>query len=92
MDILLEFAEPTQYEIRVSGRLGEQGALWFAGMEIVVDETVQPIQTVVKGYIEDQAALHSLISRIRDLGLTLVSVNQVEQKEQNGSAKDVLEE
>jgi len=82
MDILPEFTKPTQYEIRVSGRLGEQGSSWFDGMEITVDETVEPVQTVIKGRMEDQAALHGLIGRIRDLGLTLISVNQVEQKEE----------
>ena len=80
MNTLPEFTKPAQYEIRVSGRLSEHGAAWFEGMEIAVDETVEPIQTVIKGFIEDQAALHGLISRIRDLGLSLISVNQIEQK------------
>jgi hypothetical protein len=49
-------------------------------MEIAVDETAEPAQTLIKGYMEDQAALYGLISRIRDLGLTLLSVNQIGQK------------
>lgn len=81
MDPLPEFNQPTYYEFRVRDRISSQSAAWFEGMEIVVDETIEPIQTIIKGYMEDQAALHGLISRIRDLGLTLISVNQVEQKE-----------
>ena len=79
MDPLPEFTKPTQYEIRVSGRLSGRGAAWFDGMDIAVDDTVEPVQTVIKGHMEDQSALHGLISRIRDLGLTLVSVNQIDQ-------------
>ena len=80
MNTLPEFTKPAQYEIRVSGRLSKRGAAWFEGMETAVYETVEPIQTVIKGFMEDQSSLHGVISRIRDLGLTLVSVNQIEQK------------
>ena len=79
MDHLPEFNKPAYYEFRVRDRISPQSAAWFEGMEIVIDETVEPIQTIIRGYMEDQAALHGLISRIRDLGLTLVSVNQIEQ-------------
>lgn len=85
MDTLPEFSKPAYYEFRVLGRLGQHSLSWFEGMEIAVDETAETIQTVVKGHVEDQAALHGLISRIRDLGLTLVSVNQIEQ---NGEAPE----
>ena len=81
MQPLPEFSEPSWYELRVNGRLSEQSALWFEGMEIAVDETLSPVQTSIQGYIADQSALHGLISRIRDLGLTLVSVNQIEEKD-----------
>ena len=47
-------------------------------MEIVVDENTNPAQTIIKGFIVDQAALHGLISRIRDLGLILISINRIE--------------
>ena len=65
---------PTYYEICVGDRLGLQGAIWFDDMTITVDEETAPRQTTIHGYIRDQAALYGLISRIRDLGLTLVSV------------------
>ena len=80
MDFVPEFSQAAYYELRVRGLLSQQAASWFSGMEIVVDETINPSQTVIKGFMVDQAALHGLISRIRDLGLTLVSVNQIERK------------
>jgi hypothetical protein len=43
-----------------------------------VDESTTPPQTIIKGVIRDQAALYGLISRIRDLGLKLLSVNLLE--------------
>ena len=78
MHHLPEFNKPAYYEFRVRDRISSQSAAWFEGMELAVDETVEPIQTIIKGYMEDQAALHGLINRIRDLGLALVSVNQIE--------------
>ena len=81
MDGVPEFNKPAYYEFRVRDRISPQSAAWFEGMEIVIDETVEPIQTIIRGYMEDQAALHGLISRIRDLGLTLISVNQIEHKD-----------
>jgi hypothetical protein len=78
MDPLPEFSQPTYYKFRVRGRLSPQSTPWFKGMEITVDETATPIQTIIQGYIVDQAALYGLISRIRDLGLTLESVKRVE--------------
>lgn len=78
---LPEFSRPAYYEFRLHGRLSLQSAPWFEEMEITVDETVTPVQSIIKGYMIDQAALYGLISRIRDLGLTLLSVKRLEQKE-----------
>jgi hypothetical protein len=81
--------EPTEslYRICVRGRLSQTGAAWFEEFTLTVDETTSPPQTCLEGSM-DQAALYGLISRIRDLGLTLVSVypvasphNQTENKE-----------
>ena len=80
MDPLPAFGKPAYYEFRVNGRLSRHAAPWFDGMNLSVDETHTPVQTIIRGHMPDQAALHGLISRIRDLGLTLVSVNQIEQK------------
>jgi hypothetical protein len=51
-------------------------------MDLTVDETATPPETILQGYIVDQAALYGLISRIRDLGLTLLSVKCIERKEE----------
>jgi len=70
-----------RYEFRVNGRLNQDIAVWFEDMILTVDESMETPQTIIKGGIRDQAALYGLISRIRDLGLTLLSVNRVEEKE-----------
>jgi hypothetical protein len=63
-----------QYEIRVRGHLGPRWAGWFDGLDLTneVDGT-----TVLRGTVADQAALHGLLQRVRDLGLPLVSLRQV---------------
>ncbi len=64
-------SEAESYEIRIQGRLGDRWAAWFDGMEIV---TTDDGITLIRGRIADQAALHGLIQKVRDLGLTLLSV------------------
>ena len=61
---------PTTYLIRVRGVLDPGWSAWFAGMEVRSD---RPGETVVVGPVVDQAALHGLLARIRDLGLPLIS-------------------
>jgi hypothetical protein len=62
---------PAHYEIRVRGVLDSQWSTWFEGLTITTDE---PGQTLIAGPVTDQAALHGLLARIRDLGLPLLSV------------------
>ena len=69
---------PAAYVIRVSGRLSPEFALWFEDMTLTVDETTSPPQTIIRGKVRDQSALYGLISRIRDLGLILLSVASLE--------------
>jgi hypothetical protein len=85
MESLADHSEPAEYEFRVRGRL-TSNAPWFEGMDITVDEGALPPQTILRGPIVDQAALYGLINRIRDLGLTLLSVKRVEQKEEGDEA------
>jgi len=73
------FSEGKVYELRINGRLTQLTLAWFEDMNVTVDETTSPSQTVITGPIRDQAALYGLISRIRDLGLQLLSVNLIEQ-------------
>jgi wyosine [tRNA(Phe)-imidazoG37] synthetase (radical SAM superfamily) len=66
---------PTFYEIRIKGHIGDSWSSWFEGLSLHHEENGQ---TVLRGAIVDQAALHGVLMRIRDLGLPLVSVNRVE--------------
>ena len=67
-------ARPTRYEIRVNGVLDDRWADWFGGLQVSPDGT----QTVIAGLLPDQPALHGLLARVRDLGLTLISVRQLD--------------
>ena len=59
------------YTIRIQGRLERRWSAWFDGMTLTsgVDGS-----TVLRGRVSDQAALHGLIQKVRDLGLTLLEV------------------
>ena len=63
-----------RYEIRVKGHLGTRWAAWFDGLTITHSSDGT---TVIHGPVADQAALHGLLQKIRDLGLPLISVNHV---------------
>jgi len=63
---------PRVYQICVEGCLGEDWAEWFDGLVMTTDGQGR---TTLSGPIRDQAALHGLLARLRDLGLPLVSVN-----------------
>ncbi len=67
--------EPGLYEIRIKGHLEDRWAGWFEGMTITLEEDGD---TLLSGPVADQAALHGLLKRVRDLGLPLRSVNSVE--------------
>jgi hypothetical protein len=65
--------EAKRYEIRLKGRLDGSWAQWLGGMSLThaSDGT-----TVLVGPVADQAALHGLLQKLRDLGITLISVNE----------------
>lgn len=65
---------PTIYEVRVAGHLSPQWADWFEGFSITLEDNGD---TVLTGAVTDQAMLHGLLKRVRDLGLSLVSVSPV---------------
>ena len=63
-----------QYEIRVDGQLGPRWAAWFDGLSLTVDDDGT---TVLRGPVVDQAALHGLLQKLRDVGLPLVSLTEL---------------
>jgi len=65
----------TWYEIRLQGRLDRRWSGWFDDMSLTTDTDGT---TVLCGPVMDQAALHGLLARLRDLGLPLIAVTQVE--------------
>ena len=71
--------KPHIYRITIGARLDKKWSTWFNGMAMVSerDNSGQPV-TVMTGMVADQAALHGLLAKIRDLGLTLVSVERME--------------
>ncbi len=63
-----------QYEIRVDGHLGTRWAAWFDGLAITSERDGT---TVLRGSVVDQAALHGLLQKLRDVGIPLISLRQV---------------
>lgn len=66
--------DPGHYEIRIKGHLANRWADWFEGMTITREDNGE---TRLTGTVVDQAALHGLLRKVRDLGMPLVSVIHV---------------
>lgn len=67
-------SQPTIYQIRIKGHLGSQWTDWFWGLAITLENNGD---TILTGPVIDQAALHSLLRKVRDLGMPLISINCV---------------
>ena len=65
----------TVYQIRLRGQLGQLWSDWFEGLAITWDDNGD---TLLTGSVADQSALHGLLRKIRDLGVTLVSINRLD--------------
>ena len=68
-----EKAQPLVYQIRIKGHLGRKWTDWFGGLTITLEDNGD---TLLTGPVVDQAALHGLLKKVRDLGMPLVSVNR----------------
>ena len=66
---------PTHYEITVQGILDPRWSAWFGGLQMTSDAAGR---TTITGPVADQAALHGLLTKIRDLGLPLLEVRRAE--------------
>jgi hypothetical protein len=72
-----ESRRPEVYEIRVKGVIDERWSEWFEGLEV----SPQPSgETILVGPLVDQAALHGLLQKVRDVGLPLISVQRADDR------------
>ena len=77
--------EENTYEIRVEGHLDQRWSSWLDGLTLthVVGQDGKP-QTRIVGIIADQAALHGVLARVRDIGVPVLSVNRIESQRGGG--------
>jgi hypothetical protein len=76
--------QPIVYQFRIKGQLGSEWTDWFAGL------TLTPVdngETLLTGPVLDQAALHGVLKKVRDLGMPLLSVNLVQPDPANAKAR-----
>jgi hypothetical protein len=73
---------PARYEFRVADVLDSRWAAWFNGLELTGDGE----ETVICGLLADQPALHGLLTKIRDLGLCLISVRRLDTSQAQNEA------
>jgi hypothetical protein len=74
--------QPVVYQIRLKGHLSRQRMNWFEGLIITLEDNGD---TRLTGTVIDQAALHGILKKVRDLGMPLLSLNSVEPSQQGTS-------
>jgi hypothetical protein len=74
------------YEIRVQGHLDQGWSEWFDGLAITYDVDDN---TVLRGPLTDETALHGVLIKVRDLALTLLAVNRIEALQEEQGGQDV---
>jgi len=80
--------DETIYQIRIKGHLSPRWKDWFEGLTIALEEGGD---TLLTGPVVDQVALHGLLKKVRDLGMPLISVIQVEPDQKNTNPKSFQE-
>ena len=73
-----------QYEIRLKGHPEARWSAWFDGLSLSQESDGT---TVIRGPVIDQATLHGLLSKVRDLGLPLIAVTRVDPKQKKGQER-----
>ena len=73
--------QPLVYQIRIKGHLGRDWTDWFEGLSITLEDNGE---TLLTGPVIDQAALHGLLKKVRDVGMPLLSVIRVEPAQVDG--------
>ena len=71
---IIDPSQPMVYQIRIKGHLSRQWTDWFEGLTITLEDNGN---TLLTGTVIDQAALHGILKKVRDLGMPLLSVNFV---------------
>jgi len=74
--------QPTVYQIRLKGHLSRQRMDWFEGLVITLEDNGD---TLLTGTVIDQAALHGILKKVRDLGMPLLSLNSVDPSSNDAS-------
>ena len=77
-----DYHEPGLYEIRIKGHLDNRWAVWFEGLTITLEDNGE---TLLTGPVVDQAALHGLLRKVRDLAMPLLSVTRVRPSQADAS-------
>ncbi|HET8842743.1 MAG TPA: hypothetical protein VFN35_14870 [Ktedonobacteraceae bacterium] len=73
--------QPVAYQIRIKGHLGHQWTNWFEGLTIAQEDNGE---TILSGLVVDQAALHGVLRKVRDLGTPLISVTRMKTNKEKG--------
>jgi len=74
---------PAHYEFRISGHLDEYWSAWFGGWALIREDDGT---TTLRGAVTDQADLHGLLAKVRDLGTTLISVKTIDAPPKSGTS------
>jgi hypothetical protein len=74
---------PARYEVRVDGVLDGRWSQWFEGLRIDHQEG----ETILSGMLPDQPALHGILDKVRDLGLSIIAVRRVPPQDEAGEQR-----